>query len=101
MTPHKPVAPPTFEEFFNGEPIHYLGLDNAQYVATVKPSPLFGEIKHTIVTRADGVPIKARNGGVLRTYRKGFEVGHGEWSARMMYEEAVAHPVTDAMVGAA
>ena len=78
-----------FETFFNGAPLHYMVSDNIRYVETVKG-------KCTTVTRADGAPVEVLNAGVTQSYPDGYTVGHGEWSARMMHEEALRYPVVTA-----
>lgn len=76
----------TFEQFFAGKPMHYMGSDSLEYVATVKRT---GEVRRTIITRADGRHIECK--GVSR--RCSYNLPVGQFAARMQYDEALRYPV--------
>jgi hypothetical protein len=81
----------TFEDFWRGQPLNYMGSDGLEYIANVRRAAGFSDIKETVITRSDGKAIKV--GG--RVHRHGYVIGFGSYGARMMYDEAIRFPFVD------
>lgn len=75
-----------FETFWDGAPLHYMGDDGVEYIATVKRT---GDVRQTIITRADKQHIELP--GVSR--RASYNLPIGRSAAFMMHDEAIRHPV--------
>ena len=78
----------TFETFWNGKPIKYMGSDGFEYVAAVRSDKDFPDQRRTQISRADGSPVVAL--GV--SYPAGYVLGHGKSTAFMMHDEALRYP---------
>jgi len=75
----------TFEEFWHGEPLHYMGSDGIEYIAEVH---ITWSVRQVIITRADGKNIEVRG----KTYRS-YPLPEGRHSAINKYVEAIRYPV--------
>jgi hypothetical protein len=75
-----------FDTFYNGKPLHYMGSDNIEYVATVH---ITWGIHQAIITRADKKHIVCK--GIPK--QKSYALPVGRFSAMMQYDEAIKYPV--------